>query len=127
MAQQAKRRTNPLLAPMIEKYGDRKHFPNDALIHSIVRFGTVEELELLVASGANINAIGDLGYTPLHYAVFMRRLDMAEKLAALGADPTIRNEFGDTPRDIAETAEELGHINVFNLPPKADHSSNETK
>ena len=29
------------------KYKDRKDFPNDALIHFVARYGTVEEMELL--------------------------------------------------------------------------------
>ena len=96
---------NPSLAAIIKKYGDRKDFPNDALIHFVARYGTVEEMDLLVASGANVNAIGDMGYTPLHEAVFARRLDMAEKLAALGADPTIINDLDETPPALARSIE----------------------
>ena len=107
---------------------NRQCYPgDDALIHIVAAIGTVEEMELLVASGANVNAIGDMGNTPLHYAAMEGRLDMAEKLAALGADLTIRNEFGGTPRDTAEIAQKLGHVNVFKLLPRVDHSSNKAK
>ncbi len=84
----------------------------DALIHIVSYIGTLEEMDLLVASGAQINAVGDIGYTPLHYAALKGRLDMAEKLLLLGADPDIRCEFNDTP---AMVAKGMKHIEVENL------------
>ena len=84
----------------------------DALIHLIAFVGGPDELDLLVRSGAKVNAIGDMGYTPLHYAAMEGRLKVAEKLLALGADPKIRNEFGTTP---AETALIHEHKDVAKL------------
>lgn len=61
------------------------------------------------------------------FARFRWRLDMAEKLATLGADPTIRSEFGVTPGDIAEAAQKSGHTNVSKLLLDAEQSSSEAK
>ena len=36
--------------------------------------GGPDEIELLVQSGAKVNAIGDMGYTALHYAAVDGRL-----------------------------------------------------
>ena len=81
---------------------NRQCYPDDdALIHLIARVGGPDEIQLLTASGARINAIGDMGYTPLHYATMKGRIEVANKLLALGADPSIRNELGDTPMDAA--------------------------
>ncbi len=75
---------------------------DDTLLHLVARVGTVEEIDLLVASGARINSIGDIGYTPLHYAAMKGRLDVTKKLLALGANPKIKSEFGETPLDVAD-------------------------
>ncbi len=88
-------------------------FPNDdALIHLVARVGTLEEIELLVASKALVNSTGDLGYTPLHYAAMRGRLDMTKKLLGLGANPKTQNEFGETPVDIAHLG---GHSEIAKL------------
>ena len=52
---------------------------------------------------------------------------MSEKLATLGADPTIGSEFGVTPGDIAEAAQKSGHTNVSKLHLDAEQSSSEAK
>ncbi|MGI4787332.1 MAG: ankyrin repeat domain-containing protein [Janthinobacterium lividum] len=73
----------------------------DALIHLVAMQGGSDEMDLLVRSGANVNACGDMGFTPLHYAAMKGRKREAEKLLTLGADPKIRNEWGQTPEETA--------------------------
>lgn len=90
---------------------------DDTLLHLVTRRGGVDEICLLVASGANVNAKGDIGYTPLHYAALRGRLDVVTKLLALGADPSLRDEWGDTPLTIALAA---GHAEVVRLLQKAE-------
>ena len=75
---------------------------DDALIHFVARFGGPDEIELLVRSGAHVNAVGDMGYTPLHWAATEGRLEVVKRLLDLGADPYIKNEFDTTPIDCAE-------------------------
>lgn len=84
----------------------------DALIHLVASYGGRDEIVLLVASGADVNAVGDMGYTPLHNAAVKGRLDVINTLLALGADPRIKSEFGSTPLDDAERYEhkEAAHI-----------------
>ena len=61
--------------------------------------GTPEMAELLVRSGAGINLIaGSALETPLHYAALFGRLEMCLMLVRLGADTTLRNAKGITPR-----------------------------
>jgi len=85
---------------------------DDTLIHLVVRVGTLEEIKLLMKSGAKVNAPGDLGYTPLHYAALSGRMDMAELLLTFGADALIRDEYGDIPADVARS---MGYTEVFDL------------
>jgi len=89
---------------------NRQCYPDDdALMHLVARVGGPDEIELLIASGARVNAIGDIGSTALHYAAMRGRLDVLEKLLALGADPAIQNEFGETPVDVAQNG---GHAKI---------------
>jgi ankyrin repeat protein len=60
-----------------------------------------DSLVLLIKSGADVNAQGDLGMTPLHHAASRGLLEIAKKLTASGANPLLKNEFGQTPADIA--------------------------
>ena len=70
---------------------NQQSYPDDdALIHLVARVGGPDEIALLVASGARVNAAGDMGYTPLHYAVLKGRLDVINTLLGLGADPLLR-------------------------------------
>jgi ankyrin repeat protein len=61
----------------------------------------VDVMKLLVEKGANVNAVNDLGMTPMHYAV-QRGVDrVIEYLAGMGARFDARNKQGRTPADLA--------------------------
>ncbi len=53
-----------------------------------------------------------MGFTPLHNAAGTGRIKVAKKLLALGADPRVRNEWGQTPE---ETALNGGYAEVAQL------------
>ena len=60
--------------------------------------GTASEVSAVLAAGADLNARGERGNTPLHEAA--RHNPEPSVVAALikaGADPNVRNEHGDTP------------------------------
>ena len=90
------------LAAVIKKYQGHPEFlgidivdPNqpgavdDTLLHLTARTGDLEGIEVLIASGAQVNAIGDLGNTPLHQAAMMGKVDSVRKLLQLGADSSL--------------------------------------
>jgi uncharacterized protein len=56
---------------------------------------------LLIAAGADPNAIGGMGETPLHVAIRQGMPELAEALLAAGASPDIVSEFEETPRQMA--------------------------
>lgn len=123
--------TNPSLQALIDKYRYHPDFADldmtdinqqcypddDTLLHLVARVGGADEIALLVASGANVNASGDIGYTPLHSAASMGRLKVVEKLLELGASLNLQDEFGDTPLTVAQTE---GHAEVVRLLKRAD-------
>jgi len=55
-----------------------------------------EVLRLLIAKGANINARGEFGETPLKRIIGFAKFDTIKNLLDLGADINIPNKFGDT-------------------------------
>jgi ankyrin repeat protein len=120
------RALNPSLQALVDKYSYLWRFSGvetvevnqtydadgDALLHHVALTSGVDEVDLLVACGAEVNARGDMGFTPLHYAAMRGRLKVVEKLLALGADAGLRNEWGDTA---STTAKNCGHSEVVRL------------
>jgi calcium-independent phospholipase A2 len=58
----------------------------------------------------DINIKGDIGNTPLHYAISNRQLDMVEALITYGANINQGNDYGDTPMDYMKDEEEFSTI-----------------
>ena len=113
------------LLAVIEKYRTIPEFlaidlvdPNqhgntgDTLLHIVAFREALEDMEILVACGAEINALGDLGDTPLHQAASAGKIRSVKKLLAWGADATIKNEDGETALDLAEM---MGHSDIAKL------------
>ncbi len=66
----------------------------DTCLHIASFAGNLRAVQLLVREGLNVNAKGDMGYTPLHYA---STVEIVEFLLASRADSSIVNEFGRSP------------------------------
>ena len=64
-----------------------------------IKFHSLEDVEQAVLSGADVNAEDIRARTPLHHAVEKESdaLEVVNLLLKRGADPTRRNEFGNTP------------------------------
>jgi uncharacterized protein len=81
----------------IEQVG---RFGNRPLHVACVR-GLMEEIAALVSAGANVNAPGENGNTPLHEAVGQASKAVAVYLLQHGADPSMKNDDGQSSIDIA--------------------------
>jgi ankyrin repeat protein len=103
------------LDDLFEKYKDHPDFlggpqlmevnqrgiVDDCLIHIIVRSGSIDELTCLLENGADINLVGDLGNTALHYAAMYNRSTIVLFLLKNNANRYIKNEFGQTSLHVA--------------------------
>ncbi len=78
----------------------------------MARLGSIDEIAVLANAGADVNAAGDLGNTPLHQAAMAGRIASVQKLLELGGDPKLENEFGQTALDVAGLG---GHTEVVGL------------
>src|SRR4029453_4613609 len=58
----------------------------DRLIHIAALRGGIETVELLLGAGEDINAIGDMGDTPAHYAAMGEHRQLFDLLLSRGAD-----------------------------------------
>jgi ankyrin repeat protein len=61
----------------------------------------VETAKYLVAHGADVNAVGQFGWTALHSASYQGLNDVIEFLISKGAKTEVKDELGQTPLSIA--------------------------
>lgn len=76
-------------------------------------------IQLLIEHGADVNARGITGTTPLFWAVLRGQKDDVKLLLDHGADPNLTNAFGDTPLICAV---QLGYLSL--IPPLVDKGAN---
>jgi hypothetical protein len=82
-------------------------------LHWAALTGRSDVVELLIRSGANLNANDDkYGATPLHLAAYKGNKGAVQTLLNAGADPYAKDKDGDTPLDNALAG---GHRDVADL------------
>lgn len=84
-----------------EIFGDGK---TTALTQSLWRLDA-EAARELIESGADINARGRRGSTPLLFLVFYQKVEAVQLALSLGADPSLASDFGGTPLYYATKAD----------------------
>jgi uncharacterized protein len=80
---------------------DQRNDFGDTPLHTVCSWGELEPIEALLAGGADINAIGEQGGTVLLRAVIGGNPSVIRFLLKNGADPTVKNDWGDTPLQYA--------------------------
>jgi uncharacterized protein len=76
----------------------------DCPLHVVARAGRVDDICVLLDSGADINAKGDQGMTPLHNAVMNGHVNAICTLRSRGAALSVKDDDGRTALDWAITA-----------------------
>lgn len=79
---------------------------DDTLLHRAAFRGVAQDVRDLLRLGSDVNAAGDLGHTPLHYAAMGGHRLVAEILLANGARTSTRNEWGQTAAQTAGAADQ---------------------
>jgi ankyrin repeat protein len=81
------------------------------LLHSAAGYGHKKIAELLIAEGADVNAMGGLlEWTPLHQAAFGSHNEIVEVLIGKGADVNAKTKNGFTSLDISSESDTAGHL-----------------
>jgi ankyrin repeat protein len=80
----------------------------------------VPVIELLLAAGAEIDAVNNTGFSPLHHAAEAGSPDAARALIGRGADPGLTNLAGRAP---IQTARANGHNELVEILREASSES----
>ena len=84
---------------------DRKDSEGKTALHLCANSSSnlVDNAKILIENGANVNAVDNMGSTPLHYAVGNENVDMVKFLISIPSiDTKIVDKSGWTPARIAE-------------------------
>jgi uncharacterized protein len=105
----------PAAAELLLKHGAKvdavsKNPQSNQPLHAALALSrNSETVKLLLAGGADPNAIQTGGFTPIFSAATANRKDLAELLRSAGASAQIRSDQGKTPADFAR---ERGHTEL---------------
>lgn len=69
----------------------------DGLLHIAAQLGDARTVELLLRAGIDVDQLGDMGCTALHYAGMSHKEDVIRILLVNGAATNIVNDFGKLP------------------------------
>jgi len=70
-------------------------------LHDAARNGDIDQVQLLISQGADVNGKNRMGWTPLHTAIRNRQQALIEPLIAKGADVNAKDNSGQTPLHVA--------------------------
>ncbi|XP_030647094.1 tankyrase, TRF1-interacting ankyrin-related ADP-ribose polymerase b isoform X2 [Chanos chanos] len=87
-------------------------------LHNAASYGHVDIAALLIKFNTCVNATDKWAFTPLHEAAQKGRTQLCALLLAHGADPTMRNQEGQTALDLA-TADDIRALLIDAMPPDA--------
>ena len=70
-------------------------------LHNASSYGHLDIAALLIRFSTVVNATDKWGFTPLHEAAQKGRTQLCALLLAHGADPTLKNQEGQNPLELA--------------------------
>ena len=84
-------------------------------IHDAIMNGNIDEVQLQLDAGADANEENSIGYSPLHYAAGVGRIDIVELLIEHGANinATDSSNKGATPLDYAHWKGQMEVVEVL--------------
>jgi uncharacterized protein len=90
------------------KYPAKEYFDDakTAELAEAAKNGDIERVNALVAAGANPNAKGLFGFTPLMYSMTGKTLSGFQRLLELGGDPNLQTPRGESAMSFAASRQE---------------------
>ncbi|XP_067908702.1 poly [ADP-ribose] polymerase tankyrase-2 isoform X4 [Heterodontus francisci] len=87
-------------------------------LHNAASYGHVDVAAMLIKYNACVNATDKWAFTALHEAAQKGRTQLCALLLVHGADPTMKNQEGQTPFDLV-TADDVRALLIAAMPPSA--------
>ena len=81
---------------------DSQEADGDGVLHNLLYGRELYPARALTEAGADVNLVGNAGYTPLHVAAWRNHPEAVEMLLNADANPGLRCENGKTPLEIAK-------------------------
>jgi len=81
---------------------DSRSSDGDTALHVFIWSNETANSIFLIENGIDINAVGDMGETPLHAALHQKNMAVIKALLNANARTDIRSEFGKTAKDLAK-------------------------
>lgn len=100
-----------LCGPLEDRSGPEKK-PAKSLHHAAL-LGHIDQVQLLISSGFDVNAKDKLNQTPLHWAAITGKRKVAELLLTKGADVNAKHRAGDTALHVAASRGHKGMAQLF--------------
>ncbi|XP_078496583.1 poly [ADP-ribose] polymerase tankyrase-2-like [Lissotriton helveticus] len=85
-------------------------------LHNAASYGHLDVAALLIQCNACVNATDKWAFTPLHEASQKGRTQLCALLLSHGADPSLKNQEGQTPLDLV-TADDVRALLTAAMPP----------
>jgi len=82
-------------------------------LHEAVSNGHFRVLQLLLRHGGNVNSCANSGWSLLHVAASTGRVDCVRVLLANNADISVTDEYGKTPKQMAESCRKPAVMKVI--------------
>ena len=95
---------------LLRKHGGKSGAEDS--IHVAARLGSIQAVKQHIATGTDVNAKEEDGWTPLHYAAFKGSKEIVELLIAEGANVNAKNGIGYTPLHLAVV---VGHDEIIDV------------
>ena len=86
---------------------------SDQLIHIVSVSGNVDDIQVLLECGADINSKGEGGFTPLHYAAEQNKFELISFLLNNGASMCLVNDDNLSPLELADMLDNVKSKKVF--------------